>query len=462
MVFRLFLATALAAAAGGAAPAADWPQWLGPNRDGKSADTGLLDKLPEGGPPLVWQVESLEDVGTGYGSPAVVGNRVYVFGGESEKQAPAQVVHCLDAATGKVIWKQKLDTTPGGYSAGWGGGPRGTPTVDGDKLYVLGPTGDLACLATADGKVAWTKNLVKDFGGSIPNWGYSESPLVDGDKVVVTPGAGGGGGMGRKKGKGPAPAPAEKAPEPKAAAPGKGGVVALNKLTGETIWACGELQDGAGYSSLIPVVVGGVRQYVTQTMQKGVGVRAADGKLLWKAGEINRATAVIPTPVVTPDGHVFFTSGYGAGSELFKLSADGDGTKAEKVYSKNMEVSNHHGGVIEHQGKIFGHSDRAGWFCLDLKAGGDPVWKSKKLDKGSIAYADGHFYCYGEGEGTLVQIKASAEDWQEVGRFTIPKLSPTRPRQGHVWAHPVVANGKLYLRDYEHLYCYDIAQKKAE
>lgn len=431
MSLRLVLATVLAVAAGGAGLAADWPQWLGPNRDGKSADTGLLDKLPADGPALVWKVESLEDIGTGYGSPAVVGDRVYVFGGESEKLAPGQAVHCLDAATGKVIWTQKVETTPGKYDAGWGGGPRGTPTVDGDKLYVLGPTGDFACLATEDGKVAWTKNLVKDFGGAIPGWGYAESPLADGANVVVTPGS-------------------------------KGGVTALNKLTGATVWTCGDLTDGAGYSSLIPVVVGGVRQYVTQTMQKGVGVRASDGKLLWRAGEIKRETAVIPSPVVTPDGYVFFTAGYGAGGELFKLSPDGDGTKADKVYTKNRTAENHHGGVIEHQGKLYGHSERGHWFCLDLKAGGDPLWESTKLGKGSIAYADGHFFCYAEKDGTLVQIKASAEDWQEVGRFTIPKLSPTRPKSGRVWAHPVVANGKLYLRDYEHLYCYDIAQKKAQ
>ncbi len=431
MSVRSILAWVAVALAAGLAPAADWPQWLGPNRDGKSAETGLLKQLPAGGPKLVWKVESLADVGSGYGTPAVVGDRLFILGGSTAKKTAVESCHCLDAKTGKLVWTAKLDTTPGGYADGWGGGPRGTPTVDGDKLYVLGATGDLACLAAADGAVVWRKNLVKDFGGTNTDWGYSESPLVDGGQVVVKPG-------------------------------GKGGVVALNKMSGVVIWQCKEVAGEAGYASCVPTIVGGVRQYVTQTKKQGVGVRAADGKLLWAVSELKRATAVIPTPVVTADGFVFFTAGYGAGCELVKLTPAADnGTTAELVYTKNKVVADHHGGVIEYQGKIYGHSDSNGWVCFDYKTGpAEAVWKSKELDKGSITYADGHFY--GESKGTLVQIKATADGWQEVGRFTIPKLSPTRPNQGKVWSHPVVANGKLYLRDYEILYCYDIAAQAAE
>ena len=428
MPASLLVAVAVALAPAPVVPkTADWPQWLGPNRDGKSPETGLLAKLPAGGPKLVWKVESLSDIGTGYGSPAVVGGKVYVLGGDSAKADGSEFLHCLDAATGKVVWKADFDTTPGKFMDGWGGGPRGTPTVAGGHVYVLGSTGDLYCVTADAGKFVWKKNLVKDFGGKIPGWGYSESPLADGDNVVVTPGD-------------------------------KGGVVALNRLTGETVWKTAGLDDAAGYSSLVPTEVGGVRQYVTQTMSKGVGIRAADGKLLWKVGEINRSVAVIPTPVVTADHLVFFTSGYGAGCELYRLTPAGDGTTAEKVYSKNKVVVNHHGGVVEVGGKLFGYSDAGGrWVCFDFLTGpADPVWESKKLDKGSIVYADGHLYCYGEGKGTLVQIKATADGWQEEGRFAIPKTSPTRPGQGKVWAHPVIAGRKLYLRDYEHLYCYDI------
>ena len=422
---RRLLAATLALC-GGVAPAADWPQWLGPNRDGKSPETGLLDALPEGGPKLVWQIESAERVGTGYGSPAVVGKRLYIVGGASAKAAAPESVHCLDADTGKTVWSTPIPTAAGKFLDGWGGGPRSTPTVDGDKLYVLGATGDLVCLTTG-GKVVWSKNLVADFGGKIPQWGYSESPLVDGPNVVVTPG-------------------------------NKGSVTALNKLTGEKVWTTAGLDDGAGYSSLVPTVVGGVRQYVTQTMSHGVGVAAADGKLLWTTDGIKRATAVIPTPVVTADNAVFFTSGYRAGCEAYQLEPDGTGTKATKLYDRSTLMSNHHGGVIALGGKIYGHDDgKNRWLCLDLKAGGDdPVWSSKELGKGSITYADGHFYCYDENKGTLAQIKASPEGWEETGRFTIPKLSELRPNQGKVWAHPVVADGHLYLRDYENLFCYKL------
>ena len=271
------------------------------------------------------------------------------------------------------------------------------------------------CLDAAAGKRVWKKNLVSDFGGGVPQWGYSESPLVDGGNVVVTPG-------------------------------NKTGMVALEADTGEVAWKCEELKDGAGYSAIIPVDVGGVRTYVQQTMAHAVGVRAADGKLLFSTGEIGRRVAVIPTPVVVGD-LAFFTSGYGAGCECYRLKADGTGgVTAEKVYSKNKVLANHHGGVIEQGGYVFGHSDSDGgqWVCFDYKAGADePVWKAKGPGKGSITYADGHFYLYGEGKGELVRIKATNAGFEEAGRFTIPQASADRKgTQGKVWPHPVVANGK--------------------
>lgn len=422
---RRILAATLALVAG-TAFGADWPQWLGPNRDGKSPETGLLDSIPEGGPELLWSAEGVERVGTGYGSPAVVGGRAYLVGGDTAKKTASETVRCLDAKTGAAIWSTPIPTADGEFLDGWGGGSRCTPTVDGERLYVLGPKGDLVCLATADGKVVWAKNLVSDFGGSIPQWGYSESPLVDGDKLVCTPGK-------------------------------KGGVTALNKATGETIWTTQGLPEAAGYSSLIATEVGGLRQYVTQTSEHGIGVRAGDGKLLWSVQGMGRRTAVIPTPVVTPENLVFFTAGYGAGCAAYRLVADGDGTKAEPLYEKNKSVSNHHGGVIGLEGKIYGHSDRA-WVCLDLMAGGEPVWSSTKLGKGSITYADAHFYCYDEKDGTVAQIKAVASGWEETGRWRIPAMSKLRPKSGKVWPHPVVADGKIYLRDYENLYCYKLTK----
>ena len=414
----------------GFAQAADWPQWRGPNRDGKSAETGLLKGFPEGGPKLLWSVTEADAVGTGYGTPAVVKGRLYVLGAEGAKQASPESCVCLDAATGKPVWKMPLATSKGGYLDMWGGGPRSTPTVDGDRVYVLGSTGDLLALEAASGKIVWRKNLVKDFGGVIPKWGYAESPLIDGDRVVVSPAK-------------------------------DTGMVALNKATGETVWACKELNDAPGYSSVVVATVGGVRQYVQQTDQHAVGVEAATGKLLWKVGEIARKTAVIPTPVLVGGKSVFFTSSYDAGAELVTIGDDG---KSAKVAFTVLGITNHHGGVIELGGKLYGHSDAKKWFCYDPATGGsDFLWTSSKLDKGSITYADGQFYCYGEGKGTLVTVKATPAGWDETGRFSIPEVSTLRPRQGKVWAHPVIADGRLYLRDYEKLFVYDIAgAKKAE
>jgi hypothetical protein len=218
------------------------------------------------------------------------------------------------------------------------------------------------------------------------------------------------------------------------------------------------LKGEAGYSSIIPTEVGGTRVYVQQNMSNAIGVRANDGKKLFETGEIARATAVIPTPVVVGD-IAFFTAGYGAGCEAYKLVPDGpNGVKAVKLYSKNSVVQNHHGGVIEHDGYVYGHSDRTGWVCFDYKTGSEePNWANSKFPKGSIAYADGYFYCYAETDGSLVRIKANSEAWQETGRLKIPATSKLRVgTQGKVWPHPVIANGKLYLRDYELLYCYDL------
>lgn len=434
MSLRQFFLWAAVAGSAGVAAAADWPQWRGPNRDDKSAETGLLKDWPKDGPKLLWSVTDAAAIGVGYGTPAVVGDRLYIIGSDGPKQTAKEFVSCLSVKDGKQVWQVALNTTTGDgfkYSDGWGGGPRSTPTVDGDRVYVLGATGDLVCVAKADGKEVWRKNLVTNFGGKVPAWGYSESPLVDGDNVVITPGT-------------------------------KTGMVALNKTTGETVWACKELTDGAGYSSIVPAVVGGVRLYVQQTMAHGVGVRASDGKLLWSVGEIGRRTAVIPTPVVA-DNIAFFTAGYGAGCEAFTLAPDGPGgVSATKIYSKNPVVADHHGGVVEYGGNVYGHSDSKGWVCFDYKTGPDePTWASKALPKGSITYADGNFYCYSEVDGTLARIKATPDAWQETGRFTIPKQSGIRPKQGKVWPHPVVANGKLYLRDYELLYCYDLGQPGA-
>lgn len=409
------------------AHAADWPQWRGPNRDGVSTETGLLKEWPKEGPKLAWKADL---GGVGYGSPVVVGDRLFVLAAEDENEGQKEFALCLDTRTGKQLWRADVPAAEGNYLHGWGSGPRSSPTVNGDAVYVLGARGDLLRLNVTDGKTAWAVNLKRDFGGGIPGWGYSESVLIDGDNLICTPG-------------------------------GKDGtLLALDKKTGAKVWQSKEVTDSAGYSSVVAADVGGVRQYVTQTQAAAVGVRASDGKLLWREAALRRAVAVIPTPIVH-DNMAFFTTGYGAGSELFKLSSKDGLTTAEKVYSGNKVLVNQHGGVVRIGEHVYGHTDAGNkWVCVEYKKNdSDPVWESKALDKGSVVAADGHLYCYGERKGVCALVEASPREWKEKGRFEIPEKSKTDRRGGGVWAHPVVANGKLYLRDHELLFCYDVAAK---
>lgn len=410
-----------------AVQAADWPQWRGPNRDGVSAETGLLKGWPKNGPALAWK----GDIGgVGYGSPSVSQGKVFVLGAEDVKEGQKEFCVCLDAKTGQRVWKADVPAAEGGYLHGWGSGPRSSPTVEGDAVYVLGARGDLLRLKTADGSKVWAVNLKSDFGGAIPGWGYSESVLIDGDNLICTPG-----------GK-------------------QGTLLALNKQTGKEVWRSAELTDAAGYSSVIVADVGGVRQYITQTQASAVGVRAKDGKLLWREAGLKRAVAVIPTPIVH-DGMAFFTAGYGAGSELFKLTSKDGLTTAEKLYSANKVLTNQHGGVVRIGEHIYGHSDNGNkWVCIEFRNDAtDPVWESKALDKGSLTAADGHLYCYGQKTGTCVLAEATPKEWKEKGRLELPEKSKHPRRDGAIWAHPVVSNGKLFLRDHELLFCFDVAAK---
>jgi hypothetical protein len=408
--------------------AADWPQWRGPNRDGVSTETGLLKEWPKDGPKLAWKADL---GGVGYGSPAVVGERLYIAAAEDDDKGTKEFATCLSVKDGKQQWKVELPNGSGGYSTAWGSGPRSTPTVDGDSVYFLGARGDLFCLKTADGSKVWSVSLTKDFGGGIPGWGYSESVLIDGDRLICTPG-------------GP-----------------KGSILALEKATGKKVWQSEELKDGAAYASIIAADIGQTRQYITQTGSAAVGVRASDGKLLWRIADLKRAVAVIPTPVVTGN-LAFFTSGYGAGCELIKIDVSENGSvKGTAEYTKNPAVANHHGGVIRVGDHLYGHTDRGGkWFCYDFKKGGEEfLWDTNKVGKGCVSVADGMLYILGEDpkKGLVVLAEASPKGWSEKGRFELPEKSKHPRRAGAIWAHPVIANGKLYLRDHELLFCYDVA-----
>ncbi len=393
--------------------AGDWPQWQGPHRDSVSTETGLLQQWPAGGPPLIWKATAL---GGGYSTPSIAAGRIYGMSYRGEDE----MVWALDDAAGRQIWVSR--TGPAERGVGYPEGPRATPTLDGDLLYTLGAGGNLACLETASGKLRWQKSFKQDFGGRMMSgWGYSESPLVDGDKLVCTPGA------------------------------LKGTIIALNKKTGDLIWQSKGFTDKSAYSSLIIAEIGGVRQYIQLTDASVAGVAADDGRLLWRAPRKGE-TAVIPTPIFY-DNHVYVTSGYRVGCNLFKITFAGGAFKAEEVYA-SKDMQNHHGGVVRIGEYLYGHSDSKGWICQEFKTG-KVVWQNPGVGKGSVGYADGHLYLRSEGsKGTIALVAATPEGYKEQGRFD----QPDRSRQNS-WPHPVIANGKLYLRDQDLLLCYDVKKK---
>jgi outer membrane protein assembly factor BamB len=397
-----------------AAPA-DWPQWRGPNHDDISTETGLLKDWPAGGPALVWESKGLGD---GYSSISIFGNRIYTAGDKGAES----FVEALNLADGKPVWSAKLGKA-GAVGQPPFQGPRATPTTDGEFVFAVSQWGEMVCFRVDTGKEVWRRDYTKDFGGACPFWGYAESPLIDGEKVVVTPGG------------------------------SQGALVALNKKDGSVIWQSKDFTDAAHYSSMIVVELGGVRQYIQLTPASVAGIAAADGKLLWKAPRKGQ-TAVIPTPIYD-DGFVYVTSGYGVGCNLFKVTPDSGKFSAEQVYANKVMV-NHHGGVIKMGDYVYGYSEAKGWTCQDFKTG-EAKWQEKeKLGKGSLGYADGHFYLRQEDirKGTVALIEASPEGYHEHGRFDPPDHSGKNS-----WPHPLVVGGKLYLRDQDVLLCYDVKAK---
>lgn len=386
-------------------PEPDWPQWLGPDRNGISKETGLAQSWPPSGPPLIWSIRSL---GEGYGSLAIQGDRIYVQGVQSGQS----VVFALDRRDGKTVWTTVLAAR---LEQDRGSGPRGTPTLDGDRLYALAENGELACLRAHDGAKVWRRNILQDFRGRNPHWLLSESPLIDGDRVIVTPGG-----------------------------PGAC-VVALDKASGKTVWTSTDLSDNAGYSSCVAGDVGNVRVIANLTDRAGVGVRAADGKLMWHYERTANRTANIATPVFH-DNKVFYTSDYGTGCALLGLTALDGAVKADEIYF-NRDMQNHHGGVILHNGYLYGYSGSI-LTCMEF-ATGRVAWKDRSVGKGTLTYADGNLYLLSE-NNIAGLAKATPESYREKGRFSIPDQGwPS-------WAHPVVCGVKLYLRNQGMLSCYDV------
>ncbi len=388
----------------------DWPQWRGPDRSDVSRETGLLKSWPAEGPPRVWLYEN---AGNGYSAPAIVKGKFFTLG----TRDGSEVLLVLDANTGKELWTAKLGAV---LDNDWGDGPRGTPTVDGDRVYALTGPGNLVCISATGGKILW-QIAMTDLGGSRPNWGYTESVLVDGDSVLCTPGG------------------------------SKGAVAALDKMTGKVRWQSKDFKDLAHYSSIVPARINGTAQYVQRTEKSVVGIDAGNGRLLWHTSFPGR-TAVIPTPIVK-ENEVYVSAGYGAGSKMVRI---GGGNEVTVVY-ENKVMKNHHGGVIRVGDYLYGHAD-AGWVCQDFKTG-EEVWNHRDFGKGAVAYADGMLYCLEEGSGTVLLVEASPEAWSERGRFKLEPQTKIRSSRGRIWTHPVISNGKLYLRDQDLIYCYDVKAK---
>ena len=387
----------------------DWPQWRGTNRDGISRETGLLTRWPEDGPRSVW---TARDLGEGFSSIAVSGGRIFGMGYRDGQEA----VWALKESDGSGLWLtpvgKPLNPDPGGR----GPGPRGTPTVDGDRVYTLGVNGQLACLNAANGRLIWRRDLMADYGGRVPSWGYCESPLIDGNKVIATPG-------GRSA-----------------------TIVALDKMSGKEIWRTRTPgRDPAHYSSCIAADVDGQRQYIQFLRSGVVGVAASDGRFLWSYARPANGTANCATPIYR-DNHIFAASAYGTGGGCARLTTDqyGKVSVTELYFTRRMQ--NHHGGLVLAGDFIYGF-DGSNLTCLNFKTGQE-MWHDRSVGKGSVIFADGYIYARSE-RGPVALIEATPAGYVEKGRFAQPERS-----RYSTWAYPVIAGGRLYLRDQGNLFSY--------
>ena len=399
-----------------------WPQWRGPARDGISSESGLLARWPEGGPPLVWTGSGL---GEGYSGVSVAGGKIFTMGDRDG----SQWIIAVSATDGKEAWSAKVGPAwDESYS-----GSRCTPTIDGEFAYALGTHGDLVCVRLADGKPVWKRSLPNEFGGRVhSHWGFSESPLVDGPRLVCTPGG------------------ADTA------------MLALNKRTGKEIWraAIPDLGpnggDGAGYSSIVVSNAGNTRQYV-QLMGRGVvGIAVRNGRFLWGYNKIANGTANIPTPLVHKD-YVFCSTGYRTGAALLKLRGGGERIVADEVYFLDAkQLQNHHGQMVMVGDYIYcGHGHKAGApTCLEWRTGKVQWRKDRGPGSGSahVTYADGNVYFRYE-NGLMALVGASPKEYEEKGTFSVPDSGQPS------WPAPVVAGGRLYLREQDKLYCYDLRNR---
>lgn len=403
---RITYAILTAALTTGPATANDWPQWRGPNRDGHSPETGLLQSWPPSGPPVVWKSTNL---GSGYSTVTISNNRIFTLGADRN----TEYVIALDVATGRELWRAKSGRR---YNDGRGDGPRGAPTVDGNRVYALGGNGDLTVLDVESGKRIWSINLLETFNGRNISWGISESPLVLEDRVLVNAG-------GRKA-----------------------AIVALDKTDGSVLWQSQD--DEASYSSAVVATIRGVRQAIFFTGERALGVSVDDGSLLWHYRRVSNRTANVATPIVRGN-YVFLSSDYGTGCALLEIQGGATGMSAREVYF-NRAMKNHHASSVLVGDTVYGFNGRI-LTALDFRSG-EVLWKDRSVGKGSLIYADGHLYVFSE-NSIVGLVEATRTGYREKGRFELPQSDE------HSWSHPVIADAKLYLRDQDTLYSFDIRRR---
>ena len=405
----------------------NWPTWRGPNRDGISAETGLLSSWEQKEPSLAWKVSGL---GSGLSSVAITGGRIYTMG-ESDGSIK---MFALSSKDGSQIWVSEIELDSSGYDIRRPAqGPNSTPSVDENRVYGLTHAGLLVCVSTVDGSILWTKDFSKDFEGQMESgWGYSESVIIDGENLICTPGG------------------------------NSAVLVALNKKTGDLIWktkmpeVIGEKgQDGAGYSSIVIGQIAGHKQYIQLTGRGVIGVDSENGDLLWIYNRIANDVANIPTPIVKDD-YIFCSTGYGTGAALIKIhNKNGKYEVEEKYFLKGNELQNHHGGMLLVGDYIYcGHGHNKGLpICLNMMTG-EYAWgpiRGPGTGSAAILYADDHLYFRYE-SGDMALIEATPEEYKLKGTFKIDEVN------GKSWPHPVIASKKLYLRDQGTLMAYDIAK----
>lgn len=406
----------------------DWPQYRGPNRDDVSQETGLLQSWPAAGPKLLW---TFEETGRGYSGPAIVGPRLYTLGDRGE-DCFLIALDLPQSADGqpREVWALRLGTKFDFQGNSWSAGSSATPTVDGSHIYALSGNGDLVC-CTTDGREVWRKALPTDMNAEVNpigggpkklGWGFTWSPLVDGEKLTCIPG-------------GP-----------------QGTVAALDKQTGAVIWRCTAATDQAAYTSPMLATIDGVRQYVVLTNQGVLGVAAEDGKLLWSHRQ-RWGTEVVNSPIIRGN-RVFVTVGAGGGCELIEVSTKDNQFAATSIYS-NKKFANHHGNVALLGDKLYGNSQGTGWTCFAFDSG-EVLSSNRMIGGGALTYADGRFYLFSERDGSTMLLDPTGEQVAIAGRLPLPRESTLRKPSGGFWTPPVVSNGRLYLRDQNLLFCFDV------